>query len=203
MGLSRKRTKQLTKLRKTASALWEEQQAVLVHAGDVSREAGRQLSLLSQEEVVPRIKDTVDGSIVPTALAGYAASKAATSNAAKKVAKASTGVASSIAALELLKEPHVANVLKEAGKVSGAVSKNAAKTFSAASKKGVDLYETVGTKAGFVKPQPKAGLGAGGWVLVVIGVITVVGIAYAVWQTLRADDELWVLDEKDDAATPE
>jgi hypothetical protein len=203
MGLSRKRTKQLTKLRKTASALWEEQQAVLVHAGDVSREAGRQLSLLSQEEVVPRIKDTVDGKLVPTALAGYAASKAAGSNAAKKVAAASTGVASSIATLELLKEPHVANVLKEAGKVSGTVNKNAAKAFAAASKKGVDLYETVGVKAGFVKPQPKAGLGAGGWVLVVIGVISVVGIAYAVWQTLRADDELWVLDEKDDAGTPE
>jgi archaeosine-15-forming tRNA-guanine transglycosylase len=30
----------------------------------------------------------------------------------------------------------------------------------------------------------------------------VVGLAYAAWQTLRADDELWVVDESDEIDTP-
>ena len=32
------------------------------------------------------------------------------------------------------------------------------------------------------------------------GVVAVAGVAYAAWQTLRADDELWVSDEVDDEA---
>ena len=38
-------------------------------------------------------------------------------------------------------------------------------------------------------------MGVGGYFLIALGVIAVAGLAYAAWQTLRADDELWVVDE--------
>ncbi len=44
--------------------------------------------------------------------------------------------------------------------------------------------------------QPKPGPGR--YILIGIGVVAAIGVAYAAWQTLRADDELWV----DDEATP-
>lgn len=51
-----------------------------------------------------------------------------------------------------------------------------------------------------VAPAAKsAGIGVGGWIGITIGVLAAGAVAYAVWQTLRADDDLWVEDE-DDAA---
>ena len=44
------------------------------------------------------------------------------------------------------------------------------------------------------EPEPK---GVGGYLLMVVGAIALAGVAYAVWQTLRADDDLWV--EEDDS----
>ncbi|WP_203580836.1 DNA helicase [Microbacterium hibisci] len=58
--------------------------------------------------------------------------------------------------------------------------------------RGIDL------KASFKKaaPEPvKKGLGAGGWIAIILGVAAAVGVLYAAWQTLRADDELWVADD--------
>jgi len=48
----------------------------------------------------------------------------------------------------------------------------------------------------------RKGLGVGGWIGVTVGVIAAGAIAYAVWQTLRADDDLWIEDDEADA-TPE
>lgn len=44
-----------------------------------------------------------------------------------------------------------------------------------------------------VAPKKKGGFGT--FVAVSIGVAALAGVAYAVWQTFRADDELWVADE--------
>lgn len=44
-------------------------------------------------------------------------------------------------------------------------------------------------------PQKK-GPGAGTYLAIGAGVIAAAGIAYAVWQTFRADDELWVADDE-------
>jgi len=41
------------------------------------------------------------------------------------------------------------------------------------------------------------GLGVGGWIGITIGVIAAGAVAYAVWQTLRADDDLWIEDVED------
>ena len=42
---------------------------------------------------------------------------------------------------------------------------------------------------------PKRGIGAGGVIAIIFGVAAALGVAYAAWQTLRADDELWVADD--------
>ena len=46
------------------------------------------------------------------------------------------------------------------------------------------------------RPVPvKPGIGAGGVIAIILGVAAALGILYAAWQTLRADDELWVADD--------
>jgi hypothetical protein len=47
------------------------------------------------------------------------------------------------------------------------------------------------------EPQPPK-KGAGTYLLMVVGAVALAGVAYAVWQTLRADEDLWV--EEDDEA---
>ena len=44
------------------------------------------------------------------------------------------------------------------------------------------------------KPQ-KSGPGLGSVVAIILGVAAAVGVLYAAWQALRADDELWVADD--------
>jgi hypothetical protein len=46
------------------------------------------------------------------------------------------------------------------------------------------------------EPEP-AKKGAGAYLLMVLGAIAVAAVTYAVWQTLRADEDLWVEDEED------
>ncbi|MFE7845537.1 DNA helicase [Microbacterium sp. NPDC057407] len=61
-----------------------------------------------------------------------------------------------------------------------------------ASGKGISL------PAGWGKPAPepvKKGIGAGGVIAIILGVAAALGVLYAAWQTLRADDELWVADD--------
>lgn len=60
-----------------------------------------------------------------------------------------------------------------------------------ASGRGLDL-------SSFRKPAPapvKKGIGAGGVIAIILGVAAALGVLYAAWQTLRADDELWVADD--------
>jgi len=44
--------------------------------------------------------------------------------------------------------------------------------------------------------EEKSGRGAGSAIAVILGLIAAAGLLYAVWQTFRADDELWVADEE-------
>lgn len=45
-------------------------------------------------------------------------------------------------------------------------------------------------------PAPvKSGMGAGGVIAILLGVAAAAAVIYAAWQTLRADDELWVADD--------
>ena len=65
MSLSRKRRKELNRLRKSADELWSNQQAVLDHANAIAREAGRQAGVLTREEVVPRVREGYEQYLLP------------------------------------------------------------------------------------------------------------------------------------------
>lgn len=57
------------------------------------------------------------------------------------------------------------------------------------------------SRLGINKPEPKkSGSSAGTVIAIIVGAVALVGVAYAVWQTFRADDELWIADDEVDAA---
>jgi hypothetical protein len=47
----------------------------------------------------------------------------------------------------------------------------------------------------------KKGRGVGTYLAIGAGIVAAVGVAYAVWQTFRADDELWVADDEPDVGS--
>lgn len=63
MSLSRKRRRELRKLRSQAQDLLDQQRVVLTHAGTVLQEAGRQAKQLNDEHVMPRVRPTVDAGV--------------------------------------------------------------------------------------------------------------------------------------------
>ncbi len=82
---------------------------------------------------------------------------------------------------DLASDPRVKKIVKEAQKKGKKAKKTAEK---------------------YVPHQKKKGLGFGGVALIVVGVVAVAGAAYAAYQTLRADDDLWVADDADTAEKP-
>ncbi len=164
MSLSRKRKKELQKLQKQASNLWEAQQVLVGEATSVAREAGRQLGHYGREQVKPQVQ------------AGYA----------------------KYAAPYVDKGKHVVNgtIVPAAGAVVG----SALSVWDAANEQRSRLADGRGfhLPSSWSRPAPapvKKGIGAGGVIAIILGVAAAVGVLYAAWQTLRADDELWVADD--------
>jgi hypothetical protein len=188
MGLSRKRERELKKLRNSASELWEDQREVLEHASNVVREAGKQVGYLGREQVVPRVRGTIDHRIKPTVASGVAATMHVAGSARDKVAhdvfpSVASAIASALAVIEVAKDAKI----KEA-------SRQLAKAGDRASKAG----RKAAGKIGKAKAQPKRGPGR--YILLGLGVVAAASVAYAAWQTLREDDDLWISDELE--ATP-
>lgn len=176
MGLSRKRQRELDRLKRGASELWEDQKDVLEHASKVVREARRQLANVSREEVAPRVRDLYESRVRPGVESGIEAGRQFAGTARDKVSRdllpaVSSALGTALAALEVAKSPQVRQAL---GRMTGSASKAVTPTRSAA--------------------------GAGRYILIGIGLVAAAGIAYAAWQTLRADDELWVGDEPEGSA---
>lgn len=165
MSLSRKRKKELRKLQSQANSLWEAQQVLVGEAASVARAAGQQLGHLHREEVKPRVA------------AGYETYAAPYVDRGKKVVNNT--------------------VLPAAGAVVGSAmsvwdTANDARARLAAGR-GLDLRSSWAKNA--PAPAKKKGLGAGGVIAIILGVAAALGVLYAAWQTLRADDELWVADD--------
>ncbi|MEO7124438.1 MAG: hypothetical protein ABI400_15260 [Lacisediminihabitans sp.] len=178
MGLSRKRQKELKRLRGSASDVWDEQKEVLDRASHVVREASRQLAGLSREEVAPRVRDAVDNHIRPSVTSGLSATRSAATATREKfvddvLPAVTSALSSALAIIEATKNPQVREALARVGKVGAKASAK-------------------------VVPQAAKSSGPGRYILIGVGVVAAAGLAYAAWQTLRADDELWVTDESDD-----
>lgn len=175
MGLSRKRQRELNRLKRGASELWDDQKDVLDHATKVVQEARRQLANVSREEVIPRVRDIYESRVRPGVESGLDAGRSLAGAAKDRVSRdvlpaVSSALGTALAALEIARSPQVRQAL---GRVTRSTSKA-------------------------VVPAKSSG-GPGHYILIGVGLVAAAGIAFAAWQTLRADDELWVSDEPEPA----
>ena len=175
MALSRKRQKELNRLKGQAEDLWEDQKELLEHASKVVRDASRQAAHFAREEVSPRVRDTYEDTVRPALRSGIAGARSVASSGRDNLVHTvlpavSSALGTALAAIEVAKNQQVRDAISRAARI------------------GTD----VGTRAGVVKPKPA---GPGRYILIGIAVVAAAGVAYAAWQTLRADDDLWIDDE--------
>lgn len=187
MNLSRKRKKQLRALQKQANKLWESQQVLVGEAADVAREAGRQLGHFNREQVVPAVQDNYHRYAEPYISRGVNASKRVLTNNVIPAAGALVG-----GALSVWDAADETRSKLAAGR--GLAMPDSAKMQKKAAKYGKQVSKELSARLAALEPKKK-GMGAGGVIAIILGALAAGGILYAAWQTLRADDELWVADD--------
>ena len=184
MSLSRKRKKELRKLQDQATTLWESQQVLLGQAGNVAREAGRQLGNYKREQVVPTVQHTYEKYAAPYVDQSVQTSKKVYNDKIVPAVGAVIGAALSVWDAANEKRDDLA-----AGR--GFTPLNVGKY-----QKKAEKYGKQASKHLAVSTAPaRRGIGAGGVIAILLGVAAAAGVLYAAWQTLRADDELWVADD--------
>lgn len=177
MGLSRKHKRELKRLRRSAEHVWDEQRETLEHATKVLRDAQRHAARYARDEVQPRLRTGYEKRVRPAIQSGVATGRSAVRSARGRLADdvipaVSGGIGSALAALEAAKDPRVRDIVKRASAANKDYSKKARKAVA----------------------PPKKSAGPGTYILIGLGVAAVASIAYAAWQTLRADDDLWIED---------
>jgi len=182
MGLSRKRRREIKKLRGSASDVWSEQREVLEHAAKVLRAASREAATVARDDVAPRVKSAYEKRVQPGIDAGVGSVRSAASATRDKftddvLPAVSGALGSAIAVLDIARNKQLRDALKSA------------------SASGRELATKAGQRVGLIEVKPKPGPGT--YILIGLGVVAAAGIAYAAWQTLRADDDLWVEAEDD------
>jgi hypothetical protein len=167
MALSRKRQKELKRLRRSAEDLWQEQRDAIDHASAVLRDARRQAGNYAREEVGPRVRVAYDDRVRPVVAS-------ARHGFAHEVLPAVSGaVGSALAVLEATRDPRVRDVVRKATSSGSRLVGSARK----------------------VSPLPaKKSAPVGRYIAIGIGAVAAAGVLYAAWQTLRADDDLWIED---------
>jgi len=151
MALSRKRERELDRLRDEAAGLWEDQKEVIERANRVIRDASRHARTYTRDEISPRVRDAYKEKVRPTVASAL-------------------GSASGI--LDAAKDSKIRATVTQAARRRGAAAIDA------------------------LPKKSKASTGPGRYILLGVGVVAALGIAYAAWQTLRADDDLWIDDEE-------
>ncbi|MFJ6651758.1 DNA helicase [Microbacterium sp. NPDC091313] len=183
MSLSRKSKKELRKLRKHAAKVWESQQVLLGEGGDLAREAGRAVSSYSREQVVPAVKDAYGHYAAPYVEKGAKLSRHVLADRVVPTAGALVGGAMSVW--------DAANDTRSRLAAGKGFELDAKKYAKRADKYGKKATKKLAAKL----PAQRSGIGAGGVIAILLGIAAAAGVVYAAWQTLRADDELWVADD--------
>ncbi len=176
MALSRKRQKELNRLKSQAEDLWDDQKELLDHAAKVVRAASRQAAVFAREDVAPRVRDTFEDRVRPAVSSGMAGARSAALGTRDRLIDdvlpaMSSALGTALAAIEVAKNKQVRDAIGRATRFG----------------------RDVGTQVGLIKPQPSSGPGR--YILIAFGVAAAAAVAFAAWQTLRADDDLWIADE--------
>ena len=175
MSLTRKRKKELERLRSSAEKLWAQQQEVLANANLVAAEARKQANYYTREELAPRVRDGYDQYVRPaTQNASRAAGAARDQFVGNVIPAVGTAIGTALSVVDHARDARARAFVGELKKAGSEVTK----------------------KAKAVAVPEESGPGAGTVVAVLLGLVASVGLLYAVWQTFRADDELWVADEE-------
>lgn len=181
--LNRKRKKELRRLQNQASKLWDSQQVLVGEAAGVAREASRQLGNYNREHVVPAVNAGYQRYAEPYVTRGLNVSKRVLNDGVIPAAGAVVGSALSVWDAAADTRSRIAAGRGIVLPSNAALQKNAAK-----------YSKKLSAKLAALEPQKK-GIGAGGVIALILGGIAAAGVLYAAWQTLRADDELWVADD--------
>ena len=178
MRLSRKRQREFDHLKNQTEALLRDQREVIEHASRVVRDASHQAASFAREEVGPRVHDTYEGRVRPAVRSGYRSARSAVRDGRERfsddvVPAVTSALGSAMAVLEAAKSPAVRDALANASRRA----------------------RRAGTTAGIVE-VPKSP-GPARYIFLGVALVAAAGVAYAAWQTLRADDSLWIEDESD------
>jgi hypothetical protein len=203
VALTRKRKKELRHLKSDADTLLQDQREVLEQATKVIREASRQANNYAREEVAPRVRDTYDERVRPVVDTGISVTRSAAHTARDRIVDdviptVGSAVGSAIAALEAARTPEVRDAIKSASSKASKAGKNVSKKASQLGHEASKNARQFASKTPLPVSAPKSS-GPGKYILIGIAVVAVAGIAYAAWQTLRADDDLWIDDDFDQA----
>jgi ElaB/YqjD/DUF883 family membrane-anchored ribosome-binding protein len=165
MSLSRKRKRELKKLRSQAEALLHEQRDLLGSAGMLAGQAGQQAKQLGNEYVVPRLNEAFEG-VRPTVDLGVSAARRVAHQARLLAAPVlATALASTVRGLERMENRDAARQV-----------------------------QAFGVQQGLLKPVKKKG-GVFRVLAIGAGIAAAAGVGYTLWQAFRTDDELWVAPE--------
>lgn len=166
MSLTRKRKRELKKLRAHAEVLLNEQREILGHAGMLAQEAGRQAKHLGNEYVVPRVNDAFEG-VRPSIDRGVQTARRASAHARLFVAPLlASALAKTVRGLERVENLDAARQVQAYGVQHGLLQ------------------------------APKKKFGFGRVLAIGAGVAAAGAIGYTLWQAFRSDDELWVASEE-------
>jgi hypothetical protein len=113
--------------------------------------------------------------VAPRVRDGFSATRSAARTGRDKLVEdvlptVSSALGSALAVLEVAKNPEVRAAIARVSKGANAA----------------------GTKVGIVPPKSA---GPGRYIVIGLALVAAAGVAYAAWQTLRADDSLWVEDD--------
>lgn len=211
MATAHKRSAEFDKLKKDAAEVWGEQREALVNASKFWQEAGSEAADIAVKDIAPRVKAAFEQQVKPAVTTGVAnASIAATHGRDRLVNDVVPAVQEAFASgtlADVANDPRVKDLVKSGKKVSRKakrkLAKKAAKQAAKHPKTTAKLAKNAAKAAKTVrtvkKGHEKSGIGGGGVFLIILGVIGLGALSYALFQTLRADDELWVADDTDKA----
>ena len=180
MALSRKRQKELKRLKRSAEQLWDQQRQTIEHATVVLKDARRQAANYAREEVGPRVHEAYHGRVKPVVATGVAGTRYAARTTKSRVRRRRRA--------------------RRCPARSAPPSRCSRRLATRACARSCGTLSRIAASA--ISGEEVAGPGR--YILIGLGVVAVAGIAYAAWQTLRVDDDLWIEDlgEADDSVPP-